>query len=418
MVRMNAPTTSLPQRTCAALVLALALACLVARPVAADPPSVVTVHVFWSIGCPHCHRALAFLERVAAEEPDIRLRRHEIESDIAARRLFAALVERHGLPPAVPTIIIGPRSFTGFLEGGSEGPIRAAIAACRASPCAELVEERRSGDAGAALAAGQGPALPQAPPPPETIRLPLLGELDIASVSLPVLTVALAAADGFNPCAMWALVFLLGLLLPVRDRGRVWLLGGVFLFVSALVYWLLLAAWLNLMLLLGGLAWIRLVVAVAAAAAGLHHLRAFAAGAEASCPVTQAAPRRRLMDALGERAAGPRLLAAAGGVALLAIAVNLLEILCSAGLPAMYSAVLAQANVPGWQHQLYLLLYVAVFMADDIALFAGAMATLRLTGAGARYAHLARLLGGIVMVAIAALLLWRPDTLGLRPAVP
>lgn len=407
----------------AAPLLAFALLLAGARPALAEAPRIVTVHVFWSIGCPHCHRALTFLEQLAAEDRDLRLRRHEVENDPAARRLFVMLIERHGLPPAVPTIVIGPRAFTGFLEGGSEGPIRAAIAACRAGPCPQLIEERPRGEAAGPALAGAtpdnpGPAQPLAPPLPETIRLPLLGSLDVATLSLPALTVVLAAADGFNPCAMWALVFLLGLLLPMRDQRRVWLLGGVFLLVSGLVYWLLLAAWLNLVLLLAGLAWIRLAVAGAAAAAGVHHLAAFAAGPQAACPVTQAEPRRRIMDALGERARGPRLAAAVAGVAMLAVAVNLVEILCSAGLPAVYAAVLAQAQVPAWQHQLYLLLYVLVFMADDLALFAGAMATLRLAGAGARYAHVARLLGGLMMVTIAVLLVWRPDWLGLRGVAP
>lgn len=400
--------------------LALALLLAAPRPATAEAPRTVTIHVFWSIGCPHCHRAIAFLERLAAEEPGLRLRRHEVENDPAAQRLFVTLIERHGLPPAVPTILVGPRVFTGFLEGGSEAPIRAAIAACRAGPCPELIEERIRGETADPALAGAapgnpGPAQPQAPPLPEAIRLPLIGSLDVATLSLPALTVVLAAADGFNPCAMWALVFLLGLLLPMRDRRRAWLLGGVFLLVSGLVYWLLLAAWLNLVLLLTGLAWIRLAVAMAAAAAGVHHLAAFAAGPQASCPVAQAAPRRRIMDALGQQASGPRLLAAVAGVALLAAAVNLVEILCSAGLPAVYTAVLAQAPVPAWQHHLYLLLYVLVFMADDLALFAGAMMTLRLAGAGARYAHVARLLGGVVMIAIAVLLVWRPDWLGLAP---
>ncbi|MBR0681228.1 hypothetical protein GXW74_12100 [Roseomonas eburnea] len=380
----------------------------------------MTLHVFWSLGCPHCHRALEFLTRLTAEDDELRLRLHEVERDAEARRRFAALIDRHGLPPAVPTILIGPRVLTGFLEGASEAQIRAAIAACRTNPCPDLVEGLDSSDLGGASAAAAGggardpgPAQPQAPDLPEMLRVPLLGDLRLADLSLPAVTVLLAAADGFNPCAMWALAFLLGLLLPMRDRGRIWLLGGVFLIVSGLVYWLLLAAWLNLVLLIAGLAWIRVAVALAAAAAGVHHLRAFAAGPQASCPVTQAAPRRRMLDSLAEQARGARLLAAAGGVALLAVAVNLVEILCSAGLPAVYSALLAQAPIPPWQHQLYLLLYIAVFMADDVALFAGAVATLHLTSADTRYAHATRLVGGLVMLAIAGLLLWRPDWLGM-----
>lgn len=385
-----------------------------------DTPRIVTIHAFWSVGCPHCHRALALLERIAADDPAIRLRRHEVENDAASATLFAALIERHSLPPAVPTILIGPRVLTGFLEGGSERQIRAAIDACRAGPCPDLIEDRRRGDAttdarAAADLAGATAAEAQASALPDTIRLPLLGSVEPGALSLPALTVVLGAADGFNPCAMWALAYLLGLVLPMRDRRRIWLLGGVFLLVSGVVYWLLLTAWLNIVLLIAGLAWIRLVVAAAAAAAGIHHLAVFAAGPQSSCPVTQPASRRRILDALGNQARASQLAAAVVGVALLAVAVNLVEILCTAGLPAIYAAILAQAQLPGWQYHLHLLLYVLVFMADDMALFAGVMVTLRLTNAGTRYPHAARLVGGVVMVAIAALLVFRPDWLGVRP---
>jgi hypothetical protein len=141
----------------------------------------------------------------------------------------------------------------------------------------------------------------------------------------------------------------------------------------------------------------------------------FAAGPQTSCPVTRPASRRRILDALGDQARGSRLAAAVVGVALLAVAVNLVEVLCSAGLPAIYAAILAQVQLPDWQYHLHLLLYVLVFMADDVALLAGVMVTLRLTNAGMRYAHAARLVGGVVMVAIAALLVFRPDWLGVRP---
>lgn len=112
------------------------------------------------------------------------------------------------------------------------------------------------------------PAAPAGTPPraesvtlPTEISLPIVGAIDLRGLSLPVLAILLAAADGFNPCAMWALVFLIGLLAGMRNRRRMWLLGATFLLASAAVYFAFMAAWLNILLVLGFIVWIRLALA-------------------------------------------------------------------------------------------------------------------------------------------------------------
>jgi len=96
---------------------------------------------------------------------------------------------------------------------------------------------------------------------------------------------------------------------------------------------------------------------------------------------------------------------------LLAFAVNLVELLCSAGIPAVYTRVLTLSDVPQWQYYLYLLLYIFVFMLDDLIVFFTVMKTLEVTGLSTRYARISHLLGGIVLVILGALLLLRPEWL-------
>ena len=86
-----------------------------------------------------------------------------------------------------------------------------------------------------------------------------------------MLTVVLASVDGFNPCAMWVLIFLVGLLLGLQDPVRRWMLGGIFLLTTALVYYGVIAAWLNVLLVLGLVAWLRIVVGVGAVAGGAYY---------------------------------------------------------------------------------------------------------------------------------------------------
>lgn len=373
---------------------------------ASQAPEHADIYVFYSRTCPHCERALAFLERVRAEEPRLRLHALEVEGRGAApfrRAVEAFRIDR----PAVPMIVIGERVMIGYGDDRISGAaIRRHLRACLAQPCRDLIKPLL--DEG-----GGGQPQIERPPPPRKVTLPFVGEIETAGLSLLALTAVMAAVDGFNPCAMWGLVFLLGLLAGFKDRRRMWALGGVFVAVSALVYFAIMAAWLNVLLLLGALAWIRAGVAAVALAGGAYYLREFARG-ETVCKVTAPESRRRLLDRLRELARRRNLALAVAGVAVLAVAVNLVDLLCSAGLPAVYTEVLAQSRLPRWEYYGYLALYILIFMADDLLVFATAMTAMTVSRFGLRYTRASNLVGGIVLAALGLLLLFRPEWLVFR----
>jgi hypothetical protein len=243
------------------------------------------------------------------------------------------------------------------------------------------------------------------------MRLPLVGEVRTAHLSLPVLTALLAAADGFNPCAMWVLVFLLGLLAGMKDRARMWLLGVTFVAASALVYLLILGAWLNVLLLAGSLAFVRVAIGAVALAGGGYYLKEFVTNADMKCEVTAPGRRRRVLERLKALAQRPDLVPALAGIVLLAFAVNVVEFLCSAGIPAVFAQVLALSDLAPWEYAGYLGLYVAVFMLDDLIVLVAALKTLEVTGLTTRYARWSNAIGGVALLAIGAALIFRPDWL-------
>lgn len=171
------------------------------------------------------------------------------------------------------------------------------------------------------------------------------------------------------------------------------------------------AAWLNLLLFLGALLWIRLAVGTVAIAGGAWYLREFWVNREGVCKVTGQGRRREVLARLKALTAERSFLLALGGIVLLAFAVNLIELLCSAGIPAVYTQVLSMSALPRWQYYGYMLLYIAVFMLDDLFVFFTAMATLHVTGLTAGYSRWSHLIGGTVLVGIGVMMWWRPDLL-------
>jgi hypothetical protein len=246
---------------------------------------------------------------------------------------------------------------------------------------------------------------------PEAVRLPLIGEVRTAHLSLPALTALLAAADGFNPCAMWVLVFLLGLLAGMKDRARMWLLGIAFVAASAFVYLLILGAWLNVLLLASAVSFVRLTIGLVALAGGGYYLKEFMTNADMKCEVTASERRRRILERLKALAQEPGLAPALAGIVLLAFAVNVVEFLCSAGIPAVFAQVLALSDLAPWGYFGYLVLYVAVFMLDDLVVLVVALKTLEVTGLTTRYARWSNAVGGAALLAIGALLILRPEWL-------
>jgi thiol-disulfide isomerase/thioredoxin len=397
----------------AALVLAM-----LAPLAGAQAPAKTDLYLFWSETCPHCRDEIEFLKRLEADKPRLRVHYLEVSNDRASQRAFAAVVERIGLQePAVPLTVIGEAVMVGYESDTTSGAALARrVDECLGKACADIV--RPLLEAAAATGAAATRSAPAVPPAggverviPPTIRLPFLGEMRTADVSLPVLTIALGALDGFNPCAMWVLVFLIGLLVGMQDRFRMWTLGTAFIAGSALVYFLFMAAWLNFLLFVGAVFWVRAAVGLVALGGGLYYLREYWRNAGAVCEVTAPEKRRRVFERLRGLASEQRFWMALGGILLLAFAVNLVELLCSAGIPAVYTQVLALSELPAWQYYGYLMLYILVFMLDDLLVFVVAMKTLQVAGLTTRYVRFSHLAGGIVLLVIGALLLLRPELL-------
>jgi len=245
----------------------------------------------------------------------------------------------------------------------------------------------------------------------EKVRIPVLGELNVADLSLPILTLVIAALDGFNPCAMWVLMFLIGILLGMKERVRMWILGGAFMLTSGLVYFLFLAGWLNFYLFLGLTAWMRVVVGLVALLAGIYYLHDYRVNKMGACKVTGGEKRKFVFEEIKILVGKKNFLVSLMGMVVLAVVVNLVELVCSAGLPAIYTQVLTMTMLPTWQYYLYLVFYVGVFMIDDVIVFVGAMVTLRAIGVQGKYSRYSHLVGGILMVIVGLLMVLAPEIL-------
>ena len=374
----------------------------------------VKVYLFWQEGCPYCARARAELERLAETEPRLNIQAIEVGSGASADTLFGRAIRHFNHDQAaVPLVVIGDRSFLGFMSNGRSASLyREAITHCLRSECPDVLASLAGPVAGRELKADAVTSEQKDQAiVPDTFVVPILGEIRTRDISLPALTVLLAAVDGFNPCAIWVLVFLIGLLLGLEDERRMWILGGAFLFATGVMYFAVMAAWLNLVLYMRAIVWVRIAIGAVAIAAGIYFLREYWTKPEAVCRVTNPGRRQKIMNAFRSVVNQNQMILAVCGIMALAVMVNFIELLCSAGIPAVYTQLLALNDLSRQAHYGFLLLYISVFMLDDVAIFATAMLALRVTGMTNKYARYSHLIGGCVLLAIGAVLMLRPELL-------
>ena len=240
--------------------------------------------------------------------------------------------------------------------------------------------------------------------------IPLIGKVDIKSVSVLLITIVIGLVDGFNPCAMWVLLFLISTLLGMKDRKRMWIIGITFLLTSALVYMIIMLGWLEIVVNITTSILVRNIIAIIAIIGGIINLITFIKTFDKSgCTIVDDKKRIKTFDKIKKFTREKSLFLALIGVITLAIGVNVVELACSAGLPLVFTQILAVNNITGLHALMYILIYIFFFLIDDLLIFVIAMVTLKLTGVSNKYAKYSHLVGGIIMDLIGALLLFKPE---------
>lgn len=369
----------------------------------------VSLHFFWSETCPYCAEGKRFLEFMGAERPWLAIESYEVTTSPANRELFAdfaAALDEEIL--GVPAFFVCGQMIVGFDDD------TAATLASFTDYCHELLVQ----DPPPAPSAQAPPA--QAPPsleppaveaPEQSLRLPIFGSLDAGQLSLPVLTLVLAGVDAFNPCAFFVLLFLLSLLVHAHSRGRMLIIGGVFVLFSGLLYFVFMAAWLHLFLVLEGIRTVTLIAGIVAAGLALFNLKDFflgAGGPSLSIPESAKPGLFARMRGLLSARSLPAMLT---GTVVLALAANTYELLCSSGFPLVYTRALTLSELSTPGYYLYLAFYNAIYVLPLLAIVLAFSFTLGSRKLGADEGRLLKLLSGLMMLGLGAVLILAPDLL-------
>lgn len=341
------------------------------------------LEVFVRDGCPHCARAKEFLLKFGSERPRLQIIYYSVDHDrIALNGLIRYSQEAGIWPPGVPTFVMKGKVLAGFDNAENSGPL-----------LISLVEQA------------------SVSPQQAEIESKLFGALSVDRLGLPLFTLAIGLLDGFNPCAMWVLLFLLSLLVHQRNRKRMALIAGTFVLVSGGVYYAFMAAWLNIFQMVGITAALYWALGGAALIIGGINVKDFFRWQQGFSLSIPDSAKPALYVRMRAVLAADRLWPTLTAVTFLAIMVNFIELLCTAGFPAIYTAILTQHALNPAVYYAYLGLYILGYIADDslmVAIAVLALSSHKLTESTGRWL---KLLSGVVMLALGFIMILHPEWL-------
>lgn len=344
----------------------------------------INLYLFHSDSCSHCAREKKFLKSIEEKYPDVNIYMFEVSKNIDNSSLMKSVKTLMGeTENGVPFTVVGEESFLGyneFIGNQIEKTIQKYL---------EINKETEK--------------------ELNTFELPIIGKVDVRDASIPLIAIVLGLIDGFNPCAMWVLLFLINMFFGMKNKKKMFILGYTFLFTSGLVYFLSMLG-ITFILDLTAVKWLQILIAIVAIVAGILNIKTYIKTKdETGCHVVDAKKRKSVLKKTKNIVNEKNIFLAIIGVIALAISVNLVELACSLGFPAIFSEILALNNITGALRIIYLLIYVLFYLIDDLVVFTIAVCTLSISTRSTKYTKYVNLIAGIIMILMGILLIFKPE---------
>ena len=412
----------------------IVFAILLLLPVSAKADEkVINIHLFYGNGCPHCAAEEEFLSDYLKDSTDVKLYKYEIWYDSHNQELLSKVQIEMGSTNknGVPFTVIGKKTIVGYADGVTDEQIKDAInyylnndyrdyageitgKVKKTEVKEHITKDESKTEDKKENKIEKADDTKDSDQTDENVTVPVLGKINAKKVSLPIIAIVLGLVDGFNPCAMWILIFLITMLFNMKDRKKMWILGLTFILTSGIVYLMFMLAWLNLATFISKIAFIRLLIAVIALVVGLINVYKYIDSLkkkDEGCDVVDKKDRKKIMEKIISITHEKKFIIALLGIMVLAASVNIIELMCSIGIPLLFTQILAMNNLSTFSYMIYMFIYIFFFLIDDIVIFVISMVTLKVTGLSTKYTKYSHLVGGIIMLIIGLLLIIKPELL-------
>ena len=346
----------------------------------------INLYLFKGDGCPHCAQEEKWLKEITDEYGDyLNIYEFEVwyneENSNYLNEVRSVLGDTKS--NGVPYTVIGDSYFVGYSE---------AIGSRIESKIKEYIrlDENTSSST-------------------DSADIPVLGKVDMKTVSISLVAVVLGFIDGFNPCAMWILLLLINMCIMAKDKKKMKIIGLTFVLVSGLIYFLSMLG-IGIILDLTTVIYIRTIIACLAIILGIYNLYVYIkTRKDTGCHVVDKDKRKTIITKINKILENNSLVLMILGTGLLAVSVNLIELACSLGFPTIFLEILSLNNIHGLSKILYLLIYILFYIIDDLVVLILSIKVFEAKGISTKYNKYVNLIGGILMLLMGVLLIFKPE---------
>ena len=345
----------------------------------------INIYLFFSYTCPHCHDEIEYFKELEKKyENKINIYKYEVLKNKDNAVLMKTTKNLFDVSSTgVPFTVIGKEYILGFSET-TKDQIEYTLDNY-------LKEENNIKNE------------------TQERTIPILGKIDVKKTSLTLVGIILGFIDGFNPCAMWILLLLINMTLSINDRKKMITIGLTFIITSGIIYFLSMLG-ISVILDLTMVTLVRDLIALVAIILGIYNLYIYIkTRKDTGCHVVDKEKRKGIIKKINDILSKKSSLLMILGTIVLASSVNLVELACSLGFPTIYLELLSINNIHGLAKILYLIIYIFFYLIDDLIIFLIAVFTLKSKGISTRYNKLVNLIGGILMILMGLLLIFKPN---------
>ena len=358
------------------------------------------LYFFKSKGCPYCAKEEPFLEKLEEKYPSLKV----VEKGISTTEnveLLRNMGKEYGEEiRGVPATFLGDDVWVGFSDKIGD-QIEEKVKRCAETGCINPIVKLRGEEAEADAPGDEGK---------ETIHVPFVGSVDLSSMSALMSTAVIAFVDGFNPCSLWVLTFLLGLLIYTKSRKKIIVVGLTFLTVTAAAYGLFILGLFSAFQYIGQILWIRVVVAVIAFSFGLVNVKDYFWFKEGFSFTIPEGLKPRIAEKFRNLTRKSHSLAAlVGATFLMALGITLAELPCTAGFPVVWTGILNTQGVSGAGFGVLFVVYMAIYLLDELLVFGTVSITLQSSKLQEEHGRALKLIGGTLMLTLAVSFLFPPE---------
>lgn len=348
----------------------------------------INIYFFYGSGCGYCAKEEDFLDNLEIKYAGkINVFRYETwyNSENSSMMLSSKTLFKVPSNKTVPFTVIGNRYESGYNDYIGEKIESYVINYLEEDVTPSVVDESK-------------------------IEIPFLGKIDKKGASIGLIAIILGFVDGFNPCAMWVLLFLINMLIGMKDKKKMFLFGFTFLIVSGIVYFLAMLG-ISTFLLYVSIPVIRSIIGIVAVVIGVYNIKKYidTRTDEFGCHVVDTKKRKKIFNKIKKFTNEKNIFLALLGIVLLAISVNTVELACSTVFPATFAEILAVNEISGISRIIYLVIYVLLYMIDDMVVFIISAATFTVFSSSSKYGKYSSLVGGIIMAIVGILLILKPE---------